>query len=222
MPAFPVQRIPDARCILRVLSGFWVFRVSLVFHCQSRRQHHVSRGDQPLFVAWFRVIGIFFIRLLMFVAMAVGAIPVSGRYKTRVPALSRVVPRTSDLHPPSLMLPPQTSLFLAIDLHCRLQNMESATRTPSTADDEVVYYVNMDFSGWVEQRVKRRVYIELKLELTRSRKRDVTKARDDWVCLYCGGSFLSKLRLTDHRVVGCPCGPVDSRGSKWELPVYPI
>ena len=184
---------------------------------------HVSRGVLSLVVAWFRSISsVLLTHLWMLVAMAVGANPVSGGYKPRVPAVACLVPRTSDLHPPSLMLPPQTTLFLAIDLHCRLQNMESAAHTPSTAHDEVVYYVNRDFSGWVEQRVKRRVYIELKLELTRSRKRDVTKARDDWVCLYCGGSFLSKLRLTDHRVVGCPCGPVDSRGSKWELPVYPI
>jgi hypothetical protein len=59
------------------------------------------------------------------------------------------------------------------------------------------------------------------LECTRHRKRDVQKARDDWLCVYCTHSFTSKLRLTDHRVVGCPCGPVDSAGSRWELPVYP-
>jgi hypothetical protein len=99
--------------------------------------------------------------------------------------------------------------------------MDSAAHTPSGSEDEVVYYVNIDFSGWVEQRVKRRVYIELKLECTRNRKRDVQKARDDWLCVYCTQSFTSKLRLTDHRVVGCPCGPVDSACSRWELPVYP-
>ena len=119
------------------------------------------------------------------------------------------------------MLPPETALFLAIDIHCRLQNMNSGTHRPRNDRDEVVYYVNRDFAGWVEQRVRRRVYIELKLECTRNRSRDVHKARDDWICLYCKASFPSKLRLTDHRVVGCPCGPVDSSGAKWELPVYP-
>lgn len=123
--------------------------------------------------------------------------------------------------PPSFMLSPQSALFLAIDLHCLLQTMDSAAHTSLGVEDEVVYYVNRDFSGWVEQRVKRRVYIELKMECTRNRKRDVQKARDDWVCLYCNASFPSKLRLTDHRVVGCPCGPVDSTGCRWELPVYP-
>lgn len=123
-------------------------------------------------------------------------------------------PRPSQFPLPGFMLPRETALFLAIDHQCRLQGMDSS-------EDEVVYYVNRDFCGWVEQRVRRRVYIELKLECTRNRRRDVQKARDDWVCLYCGASFPSKLRLTDHRVVGCPCGPVDSTGSKWELPVYP-
>ena len=115
------------------------------------------------------------------------------------------------------MLPPLTALFLAIDL----QNMESGAQAQQRAADEVVYYVNRDHSGWVEQRVRRRVYIELKLECTRNRKRDLQKARDDWLCLYCGGSFPSKLRLTDHRVVGCPRGPVDANGEKFQLPVYP-
>jgi hypothetical protein len=64
--------------------------------------------------------------------------------------------------------------------------MDSAAHTSLGVEDEVVYYVNRDFSGWVEQRVKRRVYIELKMECTRNRKRDVQKARDDWVCLYWG------------------------------------
>ena len=41
------------------------------------------------------------------------------------------------------------------------------------------------------------------------------------MCLYCRGSFPSKLRLTDHRVGGCSCGPVNSSGARWELPVYP-
>ena len=85
----------------------------------------------------------------------------------------------------------------------------------------MIYYVNRDSAGWVEQHVRRRVYIKLKLECTRNRSRDVGKARDDWLCLYCRGSFPSKLRLTDHRVAGCACGPLDSNGSRWELPVYP-
>ena len=146
--------------------------------------------------------------------MAIGAKPPSEGYKHQVKRVFDPTPRPLQFPLAGFMLPPQTALFLAIDLHCHLQGMDST-------DDEVVYYVNRDFSGWVEQRVTRRVYIELKLECTRNRKRDNQKARDDWLCLYCGGSFPSKLRLTDHRVVGCPCGPVDSRGQKWQLPVYP-
>ena len=99
--------------------------------------------------------------------------------------------------------------------------MDSRRGATLPDDDEVTYYVNRDPAGWVEQRVKRRVYIELKLECTRNRSKDVQKARDDWLCVYCKGSFPSKLRLIDHRVVGCPRGPVDSTGSKLELPVYP-
>lgn len=87
--------------------------------------------------------------------------------------------------------------------------------------DEVKYFVNRDSQGWVEQTVRRRVYIELKLECTANRCRDGQKARDDWVCVYCKSQFPSKLRLTDHRVGGCPCGPLSPSGEKIELPVYP-
>ena len=146
--------------------------------------------------------------------MAIGAKPPEDGYKAHVRSMFRPSPRPLQFPLVGFMLPPQTALFLAIDLHCHLQGMVSS-------EDEVVYYANRDFSGWVEQRVRRRVYIELKLDCTRNRKRDVQKARDGWLCLYCGASFPSKLRLTDHRVVGCLCGPVDSNGSKWELPVYP-
>lgn len=65
------------------------------------------------------------------------------------------------------------------------------------------------------------MYIELKLECTRNRSRNAGNARDVSLCVYCRGSFPSKLRLTDHRIAGCACGPLDSNGSKWELPVYP-
>ena len=112
-------------------------------------------------------------------------------------------------------------LFRAIDFHCRLQNMDRRPRARASEEDEVIYYVNRDSAGWVEQHVWRRVYIELKLECIRNRSRDVGKARNDWLCLYCRGSFPSKLRLTDHRVAGCACRPLDSNGSRWELPVYP-
>ena len=146
--------------------------------------------------------------------MAIGADPRSEGYKAHVTGSFMPATRASQFPLAGFMLPRQCALFFALDLQCRLQGMDSPR-------DEVVYYVNRDFCGWVEQRVRRRVYIELKLECTRNRKRDVQKARDDWLCLYCGASFPSKLRLTDHRVVGCLCGPVDSNGSKWELPVYP-
>ena len=119
------------------------------------------------------------------------------------------------------MLPPEIALFLAVDLHCFLQEMEPRQGASMPTFDEVTYYVNRDSAGWVEQRVRRRVYIELKVECTKNRSRDMQKARDDWLCVYCKGSFPSKLQLTDHRVVGCPKGPVDERGNKCELPVYP-
>jgi hypothetical protein len=92
---------------------------------------------------------------------------------------------------------------------------------PRLGEDEVKYFVNRDSQGWVEQTVRRRVYIELKLECTRNRSRDGQKAQDDWLCVYCKSPFPSKLRLTDHRVGGCPCGPVSPTGEKLELPVYP-
>jgi hypothetical protein len=114
---------------------------------------------------------------------------------------------------------PEMALFMAIDFHCSLQKM--AGSAGARQEDVVTYFVNRDAAGWVEQRVRRRVYIELKLECTRNRCRDNQKARDDWLCLYCRAVFPSKLRLTYHRVVGCPLGPVDSTGSKLQLPVYP-
>ena len=141
--------------------------------------------------------------------------------RTTCLACALTLPRSQISTPPPFMLPPQAALFLAIDVHCRMQDMDCRAQSPLTEDDHVVYYVNRDFAGWVQQRVRRRVYLELKLECTRNRSRDVQKSRDDWLCLYCRGQFPSKLRLTDHRVVGCPCGPVDSNGVKWDLPVYP-
>ena len=148
--------------------------------------------------------------------MAVGHFPAVGGSKCNEPTASG-----PNLQCPPLTLAPQTALFAAIDLHCCLQEMEARRRSPLPADDLVTYYVNRDSAGWVEQRVRRRVYIELKLECTRNRSRDGHKSRDDWLCVYCKGSFPSKLRLTDHRVAGCPRGPVDETGSKCELPVYP-
>ena len=112
------------------------------------------------------------------------------------------------------------SLFMAIDLHCHLQDMERQSRASTPEYDEVTYYVNMDSTEWVEQHMIRRVYIELKLECTRNRSRDVGKAKDDWLCLYFRESFSSKLRLTNHHVAGCAYVPVDSNGSRWELLIY--
>ena len=113
------------------------------------------------------------------------------------------------------------ALFMAIDLHCRSQNMDRRPRAFAPKEDEVIYYVNRDSVGWIEQHMRRRVYIELKLECTRNCSWDVENARDDWLFLYCRGSFPSKLRLTDHCVAGCAYGPVESNGSRWELHVYP-
>ena len=153
--------------------------------------------------------------------MAVGQFPAVGGNKCDAPCTLQHTTSVPDIQCPPFMLEPQTALFLAIDLHCSLQEMEARKGAPLPEDDQVTYYVNRDSAGWVEQRVRRRVYIELKLECTRNRSRDVQKARDDWLCVYCKGSFPSKLRLTDHRVAGCPRGPVDETGSKWEFPVYP-
>lgn len=99
--------------------------------------------------------------------------------------------------------------------------MEAEGQGARPQEDEVTYFVNRDSQGWVAQTVRRRVYIELKIECTLYRSRDVQKARDDWLCVYCRNGFPSKLRLSDHRVGGCPCGPVDASGRKLELPVYP-
>ena len=151
--------------------------------------------------------------------MAVGEFPCMAATNHLRPDTLQEVGRVSQTNLPRFPLAPTTALLFAIDLHLSLQKMGSS-RGASEAD-EVTYYVNRDSAGWVEQRVRRRVYIELKLECTRNRSRDNQKARDDWLCVYCKGSYPSKLRLTDHRVVGCLCGPVDSRGSKLELPVYP-
>jgi hypothetical protein len=124
-------------------------------------------------------------------------------------------------HGSPFFLEPLSALFMAIDCEGCLQDRGCEAEAMMAGGDEVVYYVNRDSAGWVEQHVRRHVYIELKLECTRNRTRHGEKSRDDWMCLYCRGSFPSKLRLTDHRVGGCPCGPVNSSGERWELPVYP-
>lgn len=150
--------------------------------------------------------------------MAVGQFPTVGGNKCTEPTTGR---HTGTVAGTPFIAPPEIALFFAIDLLTSLQEMEARKGAPWPGDDDVTYYVNRDSAGWVEQRVRRRVYVELKIECTVNRSRDVQKARDDWLCVYCKGSFPSKLRLTDHRVVGCPRGPVDASGLKWELPVYP-
>lgn len=151
--------------------------------------------------------------------MAVDALPPGEGCRSSSPRLLRHIARAATRHHPSSFLTPLTALFRAIDSQCRMQDMDS--QPAAAEDEEVIYYVNRDSAGWVEQHVRRRVYIELKMECTRNRTRNVHKARDDWLCVYCRGSFLSKLRLTDHRVGGCAHGPVNSNGLKWDLPVYP-
>lgn len=152
--------------------------------------------------------------------MALGAIQTDGHsYQQGRNFVS--VPRSSNCHPSSNLLAPQYALFRAIDLHCVVQTMEAEGEPQFPEEDQVTYFVNRDSQGWVQQTVRRRVYIELKLECTRNRCRDAQKSRDDWLCVYCRSAFPSKLRLTDHRVGGCPCGPVDIFNAKLELPVYP-
>ena len=153
--------------------------------------------------------------------MAVDSFPPLEGSGDLLTSTQRHIPCTATTHPPSFFLRPLSALFLAIDSQCRLQDMDDEAHAAMAEDDEVVYYVNRDSAGWVEQHVRRHVYLELKLESTRNRTRNEHRARDDWVCLYCKGTFPSKLRLTDHRCGGCPCGPVNSRGITWELPVYP-
>ena len=143
--------------------------------------------------------------------MAVGACPHLEGFGDPHQEALRHIPCAANRNPSSFCCGPLSALLLAIDSQSCLQDM----------DDEVVYYVNRDSAGWVEQHVRRHVYIELKLECTRNRVRNEHRARDDWVCVYCRGSFPSKLRLTDHRCGGCPCGPVNSRGLRLQLPVYP-
>ena len=67
------------------------------------------------------------------------------------------------------MLARQYALFRAIDMHCVVQNMDAEGEAPLPEEDKVTYFVNRDSQGWVEQSVRRRVYIELKLECTRNR-----------------------------------------------------
>ena len=116
-------------------------------------------------------------------------------------------------HIPRLVLGPLSALLMAIDSHSSLQDTAVQSEAAMADHDEVVYYVNRDSAGWVEQYVRRRVYIELKLESTRNRTRNTHKARDDWLCLYCRGSFPSKLRLpmwtcqVDWSEVGTSCLP---------------
>ena len=137
-------------------------------------------------------------------------------------------PRASNCHPPSSNSTPQYALFRAIDLHCAVQTMEAEGEAPIPEEDEVTYFVNRDSAGWVQQTVRRRVYIELKLECTCNRCRDGQKSRDSWLCVYCRSSFPSKLRLTDHRVGGanvdlwielaqswsCRCTPTSKQQNK--------
>lgn len=143
--------------------------------------------------------------------MAVGACPHLEGFGDPHQEALRHIPCAANPNPASFYFGPLSALLLTIDSQSCLQDM----------DDEVVYYVNRDSAGWVEQHVRCHVYIELKLECTRNRVRNEHRARDDWVCVYCRGSFPSKLRLTDHRCGGCPCGPVNSRGLRLQLPVYP-
>ena len=135
------------------------------------------------------------------------------------PRMWRHHARAATTQPSSFFLRRLSALLEAIDSQCPVQDMDC--QPEAAGDDEVIYFVNRDSAWWVEQHVKRRVYIELKLECYSNRTRNVHKARDDWLCVYCRGSFLSKLRLTDHRVGGCPSGPVGLSGLKVELPVYP-
>ena len=151
--------------------------------------------------------------------MALDATPVASG--DLLPETCRHIPCATNTSPSSFFLEPLSALFMAIDSHACLQERDCEAEATMAERDEVVYYVNRDSQGWVEQHVRRHVYIELKLECTRNRTRNGDKARDDWMCLYCRGSFPSKLRLTDHRVGGCPCGPLNSSGAKFELPVYP-
>lgn len=153
--------------------------------------------------------------------MAVGACPPLESFGDPQQGTPRHIPCAANSNRSSIFFGPLSALLVAIDSQSPVQDLDDKVEAAMAEDNEVVYYVNRDSAGWVEQHVRRHVYLELKLECYRHRIRNEHRARDDWVCLYCRGTFLSKLRLTDHRCVGCPCGPVNSRGVKWQLPVYP-
>jgi hypothetical protein len=139
------------------------------------------------------------------------------------PSTSYVVPHSLQhkQSPPSFLVRPKIALFPHIDLHCCLQNMDHKSQAPLPEEDEVTYYVNKDYVGWVEQQVRRHVYIEMKLECNCNRSQNIHNNRDDWLCLYYKGSSPCKLWLTNHHVGGCPCGRLDSSDLRWELLVYP-
>ena len=89
--------------------------------------------------------------------MAVGDFPLMGGNNSSRLCTLRDVACISGKHFHPFLIAPAMALFLAINLHRSLQRMDSHARAPK--EDEVIYYVNRDSAGWVEQRVRRRVYI---------------------------------------------------------------
>lgn len=95
------------------------------------------------------------------------------------------IPHNTNNHPPSFLVGPQIALFVDIDLHCYCKIWIAKPQATMPEEDEVTYDVNKDSVGWVEQHIRRHVYIELKLKCTCNRSRNVHKVWDDWLCLYC-------------------------------------
>ncbi len=53
----------------------------------------------------------------------------------------RHIPRAKNTHPFSFFIGPQNALYMAIDLHCHLQDMDCEPQAPMREEDDVIYYV---------------------------------------------------------------------------------
>lgn len=63
--------------------------------------------------------------------------------------------------------------------------------------------------------------MQLKMELCFIQTLDLGKTRNDFHCKFCKRTWNHDMRCSEHRVIGCPLGLVDSEGNKIQLPVYP-
>lgn len=85
----------------------------------------------------------------------------------------------------------------------------------------MVYFVNKNYVGWVQQHVIGRIYIELKIKGICNRSRIRNSINDQSFCLYCTTFFVSKLCLTNYKIYRYFYGLVNSNGLKIKMFVYP-